>query len=83
MHSLPGEGHKERIPSKLHTVSVEPDARLKLTKCEIMTWAKIKSRMVKLLSHPGVRPQVTSYRGWEHPCLRDQGWDQDCFHVRA
>ena len=28
---------RERVPSRLHTVSVEPDMGLKLTNCEIMT----------------------------------------------
>ena len=32
-----GEGQRERIPSRLHSVSVEPDVRLKPTNCEIMT----------------------------------------------
>ena len=28
---------RDRISSRLHTVSAEPDARLKVTNCEIMT----------------------------------------------
>ena len=28
---------RERIPSRLHAVSVEPDVGLKLTNCETMT----------------------------------------------
>ena len=36
-----GEGQRkrgrERIPSRLHAVNVEPDARLEPTNCEIMT----------------------------------------------
>ena len=31
------EGERERIPSKLRAISVEPDAGLELTNCEIMT----------------------------------------------
>ena len=31
------ERKKERIPSRLRTVSVEPDVGLELTNCEIMT----------------------------------------------
>ena len=31
------ERGRERIPSRLYTVSVEPDAGLELTNCEIMT----------------------------------------------
>ena len=34
---------RERIPSRLCTVSVEPDMRLELTYFEIMTLAKTKS----------------------------------------
>ena len=34
---------REGISSRLHTVSMEPDAGLKLTNCEVVTWAKIKS----------------------------------------
>ena len=30
------EGERKRIPSRLHTVSAEPNVRLKLTNCEIM-----------------------------------------------
>ena len=29
-------GKRERIPNRLHTVSTEPDAGLKLMNCEIM-----------------------------------------------
>ena len=31
------DGERERIPSRLHTVSAEADTGLKRTKCEIMT----------------------------------------------
>ena len=31
------ERGRERIPSRLHAVSAEPDAGLELTNCEIMT----------------------------------------------
>ena len=41
-----GEGQRERILSRLHAASAEPDAGLKLTNCEIMTWAEIKSQML-------------------------------------
>ena len=47
-----GEGQRERereIPSRLWAVSVEPNAGLTLTNCEIMTWAKTKSRMLNWL----------------------------------
>ena len=42
-----GEGEgcgRERIPSRIRTVSTEPDAGLKLTNCEIKTGAEIKSQ---------------------------------------
>ena len=41
-----GEGQRERrerIPKRLHAVSAEPDAGLKLMNREIMTYAKVKS----------------------------------------
>ena len=42
----------EKIPSKLHTVSAEPDSGLEIVNREIMIWAKIKSQMLHQLSHP-------------------------------
>ena len=48
------KGQRERegegIPSRLHTVSTEPNARLELTNCEIMTRAKFKSQRLNQLS---------------------------------
>ena len=44
---------RERILSRLHTVSTEPNAGLEPTNCKIMTWAKTKSRTLNWLSHPG------------------------------
>ena len=44
---------RERIPSRLHTVSMEPDVGLELMNHEIMIWAEIKSWMLNQLSHPG------------------------------
>ena len=44
---------RDRIPSRLHAVSAEPDVGLKLTNCEIMIWAEIKSQTPNRLSHPG------------------------------
>ena len=52
---------KERIPSRLHTTSTEPDARLELVNCEIMTWAKIYSQMLNQLSHPGALKRSFKY----------------------
>ena len=52
-----GLGQREReidsIPSRLHAICAEPDLGLKLMNCEIMAWAKIKSRMLNWLNHPG------------------------------
>ena len=47
------ERGRERIPSRLWAVSAEPNMGLHLTNCEIMTWAKIKSRAFNHLCHPG------------------------------
>ena len=47
------ERRRERIPSRLGTVSVEPNTGLDLTNCKIGTWAKIKSQRLNLLTHPG------------------------------
>ena len=51
------DGHRERegerLPSRFHAASAEPDARLKLMNCEIMTSAEIKSQTLNQLSHPG------------------------------
>ena len=47
------EGEEERIPSRLRTVSAEPDVRLELRNPEIMTWAKTNSQILNWLSHPG------------------------------
>ena len=54
-----GEGQREReverIPSMFHTVSEQPYEGLNPMNCEIMTLAKIKSRVFNWLSHPGIR----------------------------
>ena len=55
------ENGRERIPSRLHTVSAEPDAGLQLMNPEIMTPAKIKSQMLNRLSHTGVSRERRSY----------------------
>ena len=51
------ERRRERISSRLHTVSGEPKVGLELTKGEIMTWAQNKSWMLNRLSHPGA-PEI-------------------------
>ena len=51
-----GEGQRdggERIASRLHAVSTEPNVGLELANHEIMTWTKIKSQTLNWLSHPG------------------------------
>ena len=65
-----GEG--QRIPSRLHAVSAEPDAGPKPTNQEIMTRAGIKRRVLNLLSHPGAplprhRPLFCDCNG-RNPC---------------
>ena len=40
------ESEGERIPSRLHAVLTEPNARLSFTNSKIMTYAEIKSRCV-------------------------------------
>ena len=47
------ETGRKRLPSRLHIVTAEPDLRLELINHETMTWAKIKSRTLNGLSHPG------------------------------
>ena len=51
-----GEEQKEKEKERIGTVSGEPNVELKLMKCEIITWAKIKSQMLNQLSHPGTTP---------------------------
>ena len=46
-------GGGERIPSRIHAVSVEPEAGLNLMNHEIKTLAEIKSWMLNWMSHPG------------------------------
>ena len=47
------ERERERLPSSLSTVSTEPNMGLEPTNCKIMTWATIKSRMLKQLRQLG------------------------------
>ena len=46
-----GQRGRERISSRLRTVSAEPDTGIHLMNHEIKTWAEIKSQMVNQLSH--------------------------------
>ena len=46
------ERGRERIPSRLCTVSMEADVKPNLMSSEIMTRAEIKSQMFNGLSHP-------------------------------
>ena len=62
------EREGERIPSRLRTVSAEPDdLGLDPMNLELMTWAKIKSQMLNQVSHPGA-PGLTYSSSWLH-CL--------------
>ena len=45
--------NRERIPSRLLDISVEPESGLELTNCEITTRAEIRSRPLNQLNHPG------------------------------
>ena len=47
------ERGRDRIPSLLCIVSIEPDLGLELMNHEIMTWAKRKSLTPNWQSHPG------------------------------
>ena len=57
-----GEGQKEvkreRIPSRLHIVSTEPNVELELTNGENMTRAEIKSQSLNQLSLPGAQSLI-------------------------
>ena len=61
MRGVGAEREGGRIPSRLHTVSGEPNVGTELTNREIMTRAKIKSRTLNCLSHPGA-PEVSIIR---------------------
>ena len=52
------ERRRERIPSRLHTVSVEPDTGLDPMNCEAVTGAEISGRPLNRLSHPGAPSSV-------------------------
>ena len=47
------ERGRERIPSRLHSVSAQPDMGLEPMNNEIMTWDETKSGTFNQLSHPG------------------------------
>ena len=49
------QGEKEFQAGSTLPASTEPEVGLELTDHEIMTWAKIKSRTLNQLSHPGAR----------------------------
>ena len=57
------ERGRQRIPSRLHAVSAEPDVGLELTNREIKTWAEVKIWTPNRLSHPGtpVLPRCISH----------------------
>ena len=47
------ERRRDRIPSRLRTISAGPDSGLELPNLEIMTWAEIKNWTLNRLSDPG------------------------------
>ena len=59
-----GEGQTERegerISSRFHTVSTEPNMGLELTNHELMTWAEIKNQMSNEVSNPGAPRSLSS-----------------------
>ena len=60
-----GEGRvergRERIPSRLCTISDEPDSGLELTNCEIVTGAEVKRQDTQLTKPPGRPIPLLSY----------------------
>ena len=52
------ERQRERIPSRFHTVSTEPDAGLELMNHEITIQAETKSQTLNQLSHPGTPSSI-------------------------
>lgn len=54
-----GQWGAERIPGRLHAVSADPDAGLKIMNLEIMTQGEIKSWMLERLSHLGAPCGIT------------------------
>ena len=52
---------RERNPSKLHTVSAEPDVGLKLMNLEIITQAETKSQILNQLSRSGAHQHFTFF----------------------
>ena len=67
------ERQRERIPSRLHAVSMKPNVGLDFTNCEIMTWAKIKRQTLNQLSHPGA-PSVFSFLKGESLTIHQSWW---------
>ena len=47
------EKEKNRIPSRFHAISTEPDVELELMNCEIAMRAQIMSQMLNQLCHAG------------------------------
>ena len=72
MHASRGEAEegRERILSRLHAASTDPDAELKLTNREIMTWAEFKSGTLNRLSHPGAPILTFLQYGCSHHMYR-------------
>ena len=62
------ERETKRIPSRLCTVTTEPDAGLAFTNCKIVTWAEIKSWTLHWWNHPGA-PFPFSFGGFRSTSL--------------
>ena len=58
------ERRRERIPSRLHAVNVEPKMGIKLMNSEIMTWAETKSD-----AQPTEPPRCLCLLKGSHHCL--------------
>ena len=71
---------RERENPKQALSSAKPDTGLKLMNRGIMTWAKIKSRMLNQLSHPGTPiiefVWVKTWKQSHYFVLRNWGKDQ-------
>ena len=72
-----GGAERNRIPSRLHTVSAEPNVGLTLMNHEIMTWTEIKSWTLNWLSQPGIPLHIHFLPGpFAHHTYHDLIWRQ-------
>ena len=68
---LERERGRERIPSRLHTVFIEPNMGLKPTNRDLTTWAEIKSRTLNRPNHPGGSKMFIYF--WERESKQRRG----------